>query len=379
MGSTWGAGGTRGFLEEKAEWCQCLRATPTPPHAASHRHTQGCPAPCPVTPCQGILGRALVGGVRERQEAQLLRWEGMGLQAWMGHHSAMFGPPTSITLLSFPPAVTRLRDVVQGPGHRHPAATPGASAQGSKCPTAPHHTPRGRQGTRDSQGPGRPRCPWSSPSPGLASGALRVPGPPWRPPDSPGNGHRLLSGLAQPPGTRECLTAPLAGGKGGGRPGSRALTLSPHLRGRRVPGPSLEQGRRPGLPLSNRLRTARRVNPEQLRVQGAWLAPRGGRLLCPHKAVRGGTQARADYSGSHRAARHLGAWRPWPCGSHPSLDSGPPGCLPPTSPAPAQPHGMSRPPTRGQWQGHAEAAPPSLSPLLRVTGLGRTSFKDLQP
>ena len=140
------------------------------------------------------------------------------------------------------------------------------------------------------------------------------------------------------PSLREPRNASLPrwpGGKGGGRPGSRALTLSPHLRGRWVPGPSLEQGRRPGLPLSNRLHTARRVNPEQLRVQGAWLALRGGRLLRPHTAVRGGTQACPDDSGSRRAARRPGAWRPWPRGSRPSLDPGPPGCLPPTSPAPA--------------------------------------------
>lgn len=109
-GGTWGTAGTRGFLEEKAERCQRLRATPTPPEAASRPHTQGCRAPRPARPCQGVLGSARVGGVKERQGSSCLGGRA-GAQAWKGHHSAALTPPASNAPLSFPPAATKLRDL----------------------------------------------------------------------------------------------------------------------------------------------------------------------------------------------------------------------------------------------------------------------------
>lgn len=178
------------------------------------------------------------------------------------------------------------------------------------------------------------------------------------------------------------------GGKGGGRLGSRALTLSPHLQGRRVPGPSLEQGRRPGLPLSDHLHAARRVNLEQLRGAGARLAPRDGRPPAvprpprPHKAVRGGTQACTDYSGSRRAARHLGAWPgPQSPGDRGHVAPAPAStqvlqaaCRPPPLPRPS-PAGCPGPPTQGQWQGHAEAAPPPVVSTAESHRPGKDLFQ----
>lgn len=204
--------GTRGFLEEKAERCQSLRATPTPPEAASSPHTQGCPAPRPARPRQGILGSTRVGGVKERQGVQLLRREGRGPQAWTGHHSTALAPPASNALLLFPPAVTKLRDLAQG-----------WQCPGQHAPNGPPHPPtQGQYGTRERHAmePGEPECPWSPAPPGLARPTLET--------------GRLSqqwawAALGRWPSLRGPGNASLPhcmGGKGGGHLGTQALTQS---------------------------------------------------------------------------------------------------------------------------------------------------------
>ena len=112
--------------------------------------------------------------------------------------------------------------------------------------------------------------PWSQASLS-ARGALHpldLPGPPWRLADSLSNGHGLLSGVGPASGDLGMPHSPTAWeGRVAGTWGPRH-SLSPHLQGQRVPGTSLEQGGRPGLPLSNHLHAASHVDLEQLRGAG---------------------------------------------------------------------------------------------------------------
>lgn len=250
------------------------------------------------------------------------------------------------------------------------------AAGAQRLPTTP---PRGGRAPGTARGPGKPRCPRSSPPPGLASGALRVPGPPWRPLDSPGNGHRLLSGLAQPPGTRECLTAPLAGREGWqvpGEPGTHPQSSPAGAAGPR-PQPGAGQAARPSsLEPPPHSQACQSGTAEGCRVHG-WHCVMGG-SPAPRLSAEGLRPALTTAA----LAELPDTWGP---GDRGHVAPAPAwtrvlqaACCPPPLPRPS-PTGCPGPPTWGQWQGHAEAAPPSLSLLPRVTGLGRTSFKDLQP
>ena len=160
--------------------------------------------------------------------------------------------------------VSSSNDQAQGPGHCYPAATPGAGAQGSRRLTAPHPPTQGQYGTRERQAvePGEPECLWSPAPLGLARPTLET---------GRLSRQRAWAALGRWPslwGPGNASLPHCTGVKGGRHLGTQALTLSPHLRGWRVPGTSLEQGGWPGLPLSNHLHAASHVDLEQLR--GAW-------------------------------------------------------------------------------------------------------------
>lgn len=269
----------------------------------------GYPAPRPARPRQGVLGSVSRWGQGEAggPAAQAGGRAAPGLDG-LPQHRACFSDQQRSAVLS------SSSDRAQRRGPRTwplaPGCHPGASAQGSRRLTVPLPPYKGRYGTRERHAvePGEPVC-------------LQSPAPldlPQRPPGSqacsgdqqtlPATGMGCSRVLAQPPGTRECLTPPLHGRKGWWAPGELGTHSQSSPAG--AAGPRHQPGagrpaRSSSLEPPPRSQACQSGTAEGCRVRGRHRVTGGPsrrpEAPRPHEAVRRGAQASTDHSGSRRA------------------------------------------------------------------------------